>query len=209
MTGVRALLAAPAAPLESLRVERTGDGGARFRGRTGLADGTSLRLAIYHPASGHRDRSGALRVSDGRFRSAPFHEHGFPMPSGLYRVAVMIPQAPAGGPPGPQVVQRARVRLGEPSRTGRAVALLGARDFSADCPYPTAPFRANFDHFFHSGYGLRREGWSLFTGADDVERLRLTYSFDGRGRSEAIWEVDLAAGAIDYANTEARRFSCH
>lgn len=95
------------------------------------------------------------------------------------------------------------------SRTGRAVALLGGSDFSADCNYPTDPFRANFEHFFHSGYGLRVEEWRLFTGADASERLMLVYSFAGRGRVEAIWEMDMAERTIAHANTEARRLSCY
>lgn len=190
---------------ESLTAERTGDGGARFAGATELADGTRLRLVVHHPASGYRDWSGEMVVSDGRFASPAFHDHAFPLPAGRYRVTLMGP----GDGTGPQAVARGSVALGPLSRTGRAVALLGAADFSPDCQYPTDPFRANFDHFFHSGYGLQVEGWRLFTGADEVQRLMLTYSYGGKGATEAIWEVDLAAGTIDHANTEARRLSCY
>lgn len=193
------------AAVHALAAERSGDGGARFLGRTALADGTRLRLVVTHPDSGYRDWSGELVVADGAFASATFHDHGFPLPAGRYRVTVMGP----GDGAGPEPLSRARVRLGPMSRTGRAVALLGGTDFSADCPYPTAPFRANFEHFFYSGYGLRVESWRLVTGADDVERLRLVYSFAGKGRTEAIWEVDLAARTITHANTEARRLSCY
>lgn len=192
------------APVAALRAERTGDGGARFVGDTNLADGRRLRLAVHHRESGYRGRSGPLKVKAGTFDSGPMHDHGFPLPAGTYRVRVLA----SGSGPGLTTIHRARVRLGPMSRTGRAVALLGAADFSADCKYPTAPLRANFDHFFASGYNLEVAEWRLFTGADNVERLLLAYSFGGLGRSEAIWEVDLATGRVAHANTEARRLSC-
>ncbi|HKJ72084.1 MAG TPA: hypothetical protein VKA55_10065 [Gammaproteobacteria bacterium] len=196
--------AAERAPVAEVRAERTGDGGLRVTGRTRLAEGSRLRVALHHPDSGYRDRSGPLSVADGRFASGAFHDHAFPLPAGSYRATVLTP-----GTGGLRAVWRGSVRVGPPSRLGRAVALLGAADFSGRCKYPTDPFRANFDYFFHSGYGLRVEQWSLFTGPDGVERLRLTYSYAGRGRVEAIWEVDLAAASIELANTQARRLSCY
>ena len=195
---------AVADPVTALRAERTGDGGARFVGDTALAAGKRLRLAVHHPESGYRGRSGPVTVSAGTFDSGPMHDHGFPLPAGTYRVRVLTPGKAAGL----TTIHRGTARLGPMSRTGRAVALLGTADFSADCKYPTDPLRANFDHFFASGYDLQVKAWRLFTGADDVERLLLAFSFGGRGRSEAIWEVDLGASRVDHANTAARRLSC-
>ncbi|HKJ87140.1 MAG TPA: hypothetical protein VKA48_01285, partial [Gammaproteobacteria bacterium] len=121
---------------------------------------------------------------------------------------VLAPHGESGRSAGVEAVHRATLHLGPMSRTGQAVALLGRQDFSGDCEYPTDPFRANFDRYFHSGYRLEVEGWKLESGADGRDLLVLTYSFQGKGHFEAVWAVDLDAGSIIYANTQARRLSC-
>ncbi|MEF8793298.1 hypothetical protein [Thiohalorhabdus sp.] len=209
IAALAAILAGPAnaaedGPIRGLECERTGDGGARFMGRTELGEDTRLRLMVHHPQSGYRNWSGPMAVADGNFASDALYDQAFPLPPGLYRVTVMA----MGSGEKPEALAQRSVQLGPMSRTGRAVALLDGADFSPDCKYPTAPFRANFDQFFSSGYSLQVEEWRLFVGADDVERLMLVYSFDGVGRAEAIWEVDLSSGNVAHANTEARRLSC-